>query len=50
MVEDSSDPPGVNESYYHLRSAERNVPAGLDWWDLMRDEMYPQGIAVAEGA
>jgi phthalate 4,5-dioxygenase len=44
-VEDGGDPQGTSDSYYHLRSAERNVAADADWWAIMKDEMYPEGVA-----
>lgn len=41
-----SDPPGIAESYYHVRGMEKLVPPGKAWRDELLPLMYPEGRGV----
>jgi phthalate 4,5-dioxygenase oxygenase subunit len=43
-VSDGGDPPGVGESYYHVRAIERILPPNVKWRDALMDEMYPSPV------
>ncbi len=40
------DPPGTDESYYHIRAIERVLDGGADWRSILGPEIYPE-LALA---
>jgi hypothetical protein len=45
-VEDGGNPPGVDASYYDVRAIESLLPAETDWFDALKDQMYPSGSPI----
>jgi len=42
-VEDGGAPLGVDKSYYDIRAIERVLPSDADWFEVLKDELYPTG-------
>jgi hypothetical protein len=40
------DPPGTDESYYHIRAIERVLDGSADWRAILGPEIYPE-LALA---
>ncbi len=38
-VQEGGDPPGVNPSYYRIRAIERLIPNGVEWREVLREEI-----------
>jgi phenylpropionate dioxygenase-like ring-hydroxylating dioxygenase large terminal subunit len=43
-VERGANPPGADASYYTLRAAERIVPEGTPWREVLLPLMHPEGV------
>jgi len=41
-VQAGGNPPGADDSYYHIRAIERVLPPGADWREVLKPEIYPQ--------
>jgi phenylpropionate dioxygenase-like ring-hydroxylating dioxygenase large terminal subunit len=40
LVQDGGDPPGIQPSYYTLRSVESVLPKGTPWFEAMKDWLF----------
>jgi phthalate 4,5-dioxygenase oxygenase subunit len=46
-VQEGGDPPGLGESYYWLRAAEKVLPKDADWRTELADDLYEQAMTAA---
>jgi phenylpropionate dioxygenase-like ring-hydroxylating dioxygenase large terminal subunit len=45
-VEAGGDPPGADDTYFHIRAIERVLEPGADWRAILKPEIYPE-LALA---
>jgi phenylpropionate dioxygenase-like ring-hydroxylating dioxygenase large terminal subunit len=45
-VAEGGNPPGADESYYHIRAIERVLPGESNWREILGPEIYPE-LALA---
>ena len=41
-VQTGGDPPGLKPTYYRVRALARLLPGDADWWETLKDQIFPQ--------